>query len=71
MHYHAQLFIVFWLCRYVCLCGGYAHLRTVPGDQKRLSGTLELELQEVVSHLVWVLGIELTSYERAGNAFDP
>ncbi|GAB1296108.1 Immunity-related GTPase family M member 2 [Apodemus speciosus] len=38
---------------------------TASGDQKRLSGPLELELQEVVSHLVQVPGIKLTSYERA------
>lgn len=28
----------------------------VHGDQKKVSDFLELELQEVVSHLIWVLG---------------
>ena len=31
------------------------------GDQMRESDPLELELQEVVSHLMWVLGINQSS----------
>lgn len=30
-------------------------------------GSLELELQKVVSHLIWVLGIELRSFTRANS----
>lgn len=48
---------------YLCVC--------TLGDQKRLSNPLELELQEVVSYLVWVLGIELGSFEKLGHALNP
>jgi hypothetical protein len=37
---------------HVCLGGGACR------DQKRTSNPLELEHQEVVSHLTWVMGIE-------------
>jgi hypothetical protein len=35
------------------------------GGWKRISSPLELALQEAVSYLLWVLGIELGSSERA------
>lgn len=46
---------------------------SMPGayrGQKRVSDPLELELQEVVSHLIWMLGIELRSYGRAVSALN-
>lgn len=35
------------------------------GGQTRASDTLEVELQAVVSHLLWVLAPELGSFARA------
>lgn len=37
------------------------------GSQKRVSDSLELELQEVVGHRLWVLGIELWSARAAST----
>ena len=46
-----------FMCAYVCL---HAHLcARACGGQRRALGLLELELQATVSHLLWVLGIQL------------
>lgn len=59
------------MCTYVCVfvvpeCLHVYYMQ--PGSwegQKRSLSSLDLELQTVVSCLVWVLGIELGSSERA------
>lgn len=44
---------------------GHVYLSAVAHrDRKRVSYPLELELQAVVSHLVWVRGTELESFAR-------
>ena len=48
---------------FVDLCSGHR-------SQKKISEPLELELQVVVSHPVWVLGTKLGSSARATNAFN-
>jgi hypothetical protein len=40
------------------------------GDQKRAPDSLELELQEVASHPVWVLTTKLKSSGEAASALD-
>lgn len=47
---------------YTCVCMACVQLS---GGQKDVSDSLELELQEVVSHLTTVLGTELWSSTRA------
>lgn len=37
-------------------------------DQKRASDSTELELQAIVSYLMWVLETELLCFERATSA---
>ena len=44
-----------WVCIHKC---------SAQGDQKRASDPLELELEVVVSPLMWVLGTELGSSAR-------
>ena len=51
------------VCVCVCVCG-------VHGGQKRVSDPLELELQVVVSRLMWVLVTELRSSTRAARALN-
>lgn len=41
---------------------------SAPGDWERASNPLELEFQEIVSHLTWVLRTELRSSARARNS---
>ena len=56
-------------CVYVNLC--VPHTRAcVYGGQKRVIYSLELELAEVVSHLMWVLGTEPGSFTKAISAFN-
>lgn len=44
------------------------HVNTVTrGDQKRVMEPVELELWATVSHLMWVLDIELRADTKAGN----
>lgn len=52
-------FLRFLLC--VCVCTLECMSTGALRSQKRASRLLELELQEVVSHLKWVLGTELRS----------
>lgn len=55
---------------YLCLYE-YVHMSTgVSGVQKRHLIHRSGELQEVVSHLTWVLGTELGSSGRAASAFN-
>lgn len=49
----------------MCLCE-YVHMRT--GGQKKVLALLELEVHVAVSHLIWVLGIELRPPVRALSA---
>jgi hypothetical protein len=53
------------VCMCVCVCG-----RCVGtcGDQKRVLDLLELELQVVMNHPIWVLGTKLGSPGRAARA---
>lgn len=37
------------------------------GGQKRVPDPLELRIKAVVSHLMWVLGTELTSFRIAAS----
>lgn len=39
-------------------------------DQQRVLGTLELEIQVVVSHVTWVLGTEAGSSGRVVSMFN-
>ena len=48
------------VCECVCACEYSAH-----GAPKRVEDSLELELQVLVSHPMWVVGIELISSRRA------
>lgn len=53
----------------LCVCefgGGSLYA----GVQRRALGPLQLELQMVVSHPGWVLGIELWSFGRAASALN-
>lgn len=46
----------------VCICVSLHHMCVgVWKDQKRTSNSLEQEFQVLVSHLTWVMGIELCS----------
>lgn len=45
-------------CVYICECSAH-------GEQKRTFDPVELELQVVVSHPMWVLGTRLGSSSRA------
>lgn len=53
------------LCVFVCCVTTYTG---TPRDQGRGLDALELGLQAIVSHLVWVLGIKLGSFGRAVSA---
>lgn len=49
------------MCVYVYM-SGHVHIHVGScGDQKRVSSPLELELQVVVSHLLWVLVLKQNS----------
>jgi hypothetical protein len=52
---------------YMYVCGWvYVHVSVgAQGAQQRASHSLELELQVVVCHLVWILGSKLVSSTRA------
>ena len=55
-----------WVCMYVYapyVCG-------ISGDPKRVSGFQELELQVVVRHLMWILGVKPRISARAADALD-
>lgn len=57
---------------YVCVCHLVCVYHMHAGgckSQKRTLDPLELELQEVVSHPMWVLGIQPGSTIRAANSF--
>lgn len=48
---------------------GYVHVRAgAPEGWKEVSDTLEMKLQVIVSHLIWVLEIKRVSSVRAGDA---
>ena len=51
------------LCIYVHACGTYR-------GQKRISDPLELELQVVMSCLIWVQGTEIKPSGRASSILD-
>lgn len=54
----------------MCVCiPVYLCLYEVPTEAKA-SELLELELQVGVNHMVWVLGAEHRSSERAANTFN-
>lgn len=52
---------------YVCVC--QLHVSTYR-TQKRMLDTLQLEVEVVVSYLMWLLGIEPRSSARAANALN-
>lgn len=54
---------------YVNLCAPHT-CACVYGGQKRVTYPLELELAEVVSHLMWVPGTEPGSFAKAISAFN-
>jgi hypothetical protein len=43
---------------------------SISGDPKRVSGFQELELQVVVRHLMWILGVKPRISARAADALD-
>lgn len=55
---------------YVFVCGDVHMSANTLGRQKSISDPLELELDVVVSHLMWMLGAELRPSARAPNAFN-
>lgn len=54
----------------VCVCGHVLQSTDAHRDRKRVSYPLELELQAIVSHLVWVQGTELESFAGAVAALN-
>jgi hypothetical protein len=52
------------VCVHMCIT--HMH-RGAFGGSKSVSDPLELELQAAVNYLIWVLGIQLRSFERAGS----
>lgn len=64
MIYHSHIYFIICVC--MCVCHVYEGLQ---GFHKLLEllGLLELELQEVVSCLIWVLGNKPRSSGRAVN----
>lgn len=61
------IFLLLFYFIYACLCVyAYVHVGDHRG-QRGASGPLELELQEFVSSLVWVLGSDLWSSDTAVN----
>ena len=64
----AKIYIHVYMC--VCILVCMSHVcgtmcENTWGSQKRMSDSLELKLQEVVSHLKWMLGVKLKSSGRA------
>lgn len=57
------------MCVSVCVSECHMHV-DAGGDHKRALGSLELELQVVVSSRTWVLGAECWSSGREARAFD-
>lgn len=57
-----ELFL-FNSCVYVCVCVPHV-CRNPSRPEKKVLGSLELELQWVVSCLLWVLGTDLRSSAR-------
>lgn len=57
------------ICICVCLCVVCA-LRCRCLERSEVSDPLELELQVVVNHAVWVLGTKLGSFARAVSALN-
>jgi hypothetical protein len=51
------------VCVYTCMCAGTHRGHT--------SDPLELELQPIVRHLMWVLRIKLWSTDRVGSPLKP
>lgn len=52
----------------MCASVWYVHLSTGAFDSQRPWIPLALEIQVVLSHLIWVLGLELGFSERAVHA---
>lgn len=60
------------VCMFVFLWGECVHVHLgAHGGQKRVSDSLELELQAILSHLTWVLGIKFQSPEKAVDSLNP
>lgn len=62
--YYFCLFLGILFGVFVCTL---AHTMFVCAFQKRISDLLELKLQPVVNHLMWVLGIEFGSFREIEN----
>jgi len=54
----------------VCLCAGLLMSPDTRGGQKRALDPFGLNLLVIVSHLTWVLGIELGSFARVASALN-
>lgn len=72
MHSHRHyLFLIFLLNVCVCMRARVCNIHAVTHRvQRRKTDTLELELQAIVSHVVWVLRPELYSSEKAPSALE-
>lgn len=62
---HNLLKIYFYFCLLICVCG---HECRCPETRRGWQSAWRLELQEVVSHHVWMLGTELKSSGTAVSA---
>lgn len=67
MGFQIKIFIItLYICVHACQYVYHVHLGAHEG-QKRAWESLELELQEVVNHPVWILGIESQSSARVAS----
>lgn len=60
-----MILILLFLIMFMCMTG-YIHMSAVFVEARGI-GSLELELWQVASHPMWVLGIEFKSSERAAS----
>lgn len=66
LHFFRFIYFIICICIfYLNVCLYTTWILATHGSQKRVSGSLGLELQEVVSHPLWVLGTELRPLGRA------
>jgi hypothetical protein len=63
-------FIFNYVYSFVSVCGDPYVNAGASGGQRRMSDSLELELQAVVRYLMWVMGTELRSSGRVVNALN-
>ena len=66
------MYVCVYICVCVCVCM-YIYLLCIyrcPQRPEEGIGTLELDLEEVMSHLRWVLGTEPRSSARAASALN-